>query len=222
MHFVQSHILKKLSLSPKARYADLKPQSIESNLFSYHLKTLMKEGLISGNQEKYSLTSKGKSFVDRVSFETFRERIQPKIVTLLVLENNKGEYLLYKRKRAPFIDHIGFPYGKIHMEERIEEAAERELEEKAGLKGDLKHRGEVYISVYDETELISHMLCHVFTTKKYSGTLKTDTTIGQCFWGKIEHIPPKDLIPGVKQVIQLLKKNKTLFFAEYFLNVYED
>jgi ADP-ribose pyrophosphatase YjhB (NUDIX family) len=221
MHYLQKHILKKLTVNKEARYSDMKPSGIESNLFSYHAKSLVDSGHIILKNGSYRLTALGRQYVDRVSFETFGERIQPKIVTLVVLED-KGKYLLYKRKRSPFIDHVGFPYGKIHLEERVEEAAHRELQEKTGLSAELRHRGEVYITVHDETELISHMLCHVFTGKKFSGELRSASTIGECFWGDVEEIKKTDLIPGVQQIIKLLKGNKSLFFAEYFLNTSEE
>ncbi|MDP2651486.1 MAG: NUDIX domain-containing protein [bacterium] len=221
MHEVQKHILKRLSLVDKSRYAELKPRTVEGNLFVYHLRSLMRSGLVASTEDGYCLTPKGKLLIDRISFETFNERIQPKIVTLLVVEN-ENKYLLYKRRRAPFIGRVGFTYGKIHLEERLREAAERELFEKTNLKADLKHRGDVYITVHDETELVSHMLCHVFTGTKSQGVLRTDTTIGECYWGKLEDVKDTDLIPGVKQIAKLLKKKKEFFFAEYFLNTSDE
>jgi len=221
MHEIQKHIFKKLSLVKSARYAGLKPKTVDGNLFVYHLKKLIKEKYIVSENESYRLTPKGKNLVDRVSFEIFQERIQPKIVTLLVIEN-KGNYLLYRRKRSPFIGSIGFPYGKIHLEEHIAEAAERELKEKTGLSANLRHRGEVYLAVYDEAELITHMLCHIFTGKNPSGELKTDSPMGDVFWGKIEDMTSNKLIPGVKQIAKLLKKNRGQFFAEYFINANEE
>jgi len=221
MHEIQKHILKKLSLAKAVRYADLKPKAAEGNLFVYYLKKLIKERYVLSKDRRYGLTSKGKNFVDRVSFEIFQERTQPKIVTLLVIEHKKN-YLLYHRKRSPFMGSIGFPYGKIHLEEHIAEAAERELNEKTGFSANLHHRGDVYITAYDETELLTHMLCHVFTGSNPSGILKTDSSIGEVFWGKIEDISNDKLMPGVKQILKLVRKNKNRFFAEYFLNVNEE
>jgi ADP-ribose pyrophosphatase YjhB (NUDIX family) len=223
MHHIQKHILKKLSLSKKDRYADLKPRGVESNLFVYHLKALIREGYVISKDESYRLSAGGKLYADRVSFESFQERIQPKIVTILVIKNS-DKYLLYRRRRQPFIGRIGFPYGKIHLEEHLDDAASRELNEKTGLETKLTHRGMVYITVHDETELVSHMLCHVFSGQNPSGELRTDTSIGECFWDKLESIPTKKLIPGVKEIAKLLKKKPSskLFFAEYFLNTSED
>lgn len=219
MHHIQSHILKKLSLTKKASYSELKPKAVEGNQFSYHLKLLVKEGLIAPHNGMYSLTSKGSQLSDRMTMETFKERIQPKIVTLIVLEQ-KGKLLLYERNKSPFIGHIGFPYGKIHLEERILDAAHRELADKTGLKANLTHRGDVYITVHNETELVSHMLCHVFTGKNILSTTSNVELPRNCFWSKIEDIARQKLIPGALQIKKLLDKNKKgFFFDEFFLNI---
>ncbi len=217
MHELQQHILKTLMYSRKAKYSYLKPKEIESNLFSYHLKSLIESGLIELRDTFYYLTAKGKQYVDTLSTQTLRPRIQPKIVTIVVLKQ-KDRYVLYERKRMPFIDHIGFPYGKIHLEERILDAATRELREKTGLQANLKHRGDVYLTIHDETELVSHMLCHVFSGSKITGELKSE-----CFWSPIEQLPKNKLIPGVTQIAKLLETSRNkFFFAEYFLNTSED
>jgi len=222
MHDIQKDILNKLMLSKKAKYSELKPTIIEGNLFSYHLQNLTKENFIELKTGKYNLTAKGKQYVDRISSKTFNTRIQPKIVTLLVLKD-KGKFLLYKRKKMPFIDCVGFPYGKIHMEEHVQDSANRELLEKTGLQATLKHRGIVSLTVHDETELITQMLCHIFTGTKIIGSLKDDPSLNECFFAKIEDFPKSNLIPGVLQIEKLLKNSVgKFFFAEYFLNSTEE
>lgn len=222
MHKTQKQIIKKLLENKRATYTQLKPKNIEGNVFIYHLKSLIKNDYISKNNKIYSLTPKGKHLVDRLSLDNLNERIQPTIVTTIILED-KGKYLLYKRKKQPFFDHICFPYGKIHLEERILEAASRELFEKSGLKADLKYKGHVYLTIHDETELVSNMLCHVFSGKNISGEIRTDYSSGQCFWDKLENFPKIKILPGVTQMAKLLKtKNKEMFFEEYFLNTTDE
>lgn len=218
MHEIQKHILKKLSSVDKARYGELKPRTVEGNQFVYHLRTLMRNGYVRNSGGVYSLASLGQQLVDRMSFKTFKERIQPKVVSIIALKDG-NEYLFYKRNRLPFLGRVGFPYGKIHLEERILDAAHRELLEKTNLRATLKHRGVVYLTVHNETELVVHMLCHVFTGTDPEGELRSDTTFGGCFWSSMKDIPEKSLIPGVKQIIKHLERDKQFFFAEYFLNI---
>ncbi|MEI6553218.1 MAG: NUDIX domain-containing protein [bacterium] len=223
MHDIQKTILRKLMLSKKAKYSELKPAVIEGNLFSYHLQVLTKEKFIELKSGKYSLTFKGKRYVDGISTSTFSTRAQPKIVTFLVLKD-KGKYLLYKRQKMPFIDRVGFPYGKMHLEEYIGDAAKRELLEKTGLTARLKHRGIIYLTVHsenenNEAELVSQMLCHIFSGTKITGNLIQNNPEHNCFWSKLENYKKDNLIPGVLQIEKLLKQNKTkFFFAEFFLS----
>lgn len=236
MHEIRHHILKKLSQNPRATYSDLRPIVVQSNAFAYHLKTLKEEGLLTetvskvDNKKWYSLSTKGKLYVDKISFDITGERIQPKIVNLLVIQKGKNEYLFYTRKRTPFIDHIGFPYGKIHLEERIHNAALRELHEKTGLNVPLRHVGDTYIAVHDEDELISHMLCHIFLgTVSTTGPMrekKEDAFIEVkpgCFWSTLEAIPASKRIPGVTEIEHLIRSlnpdKPERFFEEFFLTI---
>src|SRR5918996_1637704 len=104
MHYIQQKILHGLTHVDSARFSALRPSEIASNHFIYHLKQLIRDRLVLKNQDgSYSLTPAGKAYVDKVSFDGFRPRSQPKIVNLIACQNRKGEYLLYKRKHQPFI-----------------------------------------------------------------------------------------------------------------------
>lgn len=110
MHRLQQHIIHQLILHPSLRYARLKPDEVEGNLFMYHLRQLMKEGLVTKRSDgQYELAAEGKLYADRLSLQSFTPRVQPKIVTLIACQNEHDEWLLYERKRQPLIGQIGFP-----------------------------------------------------------------------------------------------------------------
>lgn len=222
MHRLQQHILKEITLTGPRRFTELKPKSIEGNKFVYHLHALIREGYVAPHKNAYILTAAGKRYAERMSLESYQERVQPKIVTLLVLKNKQGEYLLYKRRRVPFRNMVSFPYGKMHLGERVEDAAARELIEKTGLSAVLTFRGSVYLAIHDEEEIVSHMLCHVFTGKKYQGDLRAQTPAGDCFWGNPYTLDTRFCMPGTQQVLKQLQSSKKNFFAEYFLDVHEE
>lgn len=213
MHWIQKQILAQLIYHPTRRYSELKPENVEGNLFMYHLRCLMREGYASKVSGGYQLSAAGKQYADRLSLDTLKPRIQPKIVSLIVCRNRHGEYLLYRRQRQPFSGLVGFPHGKIHLGETVAEAAERELEEKAGLTAQLTHRGEAYLTVYQGPDLISQTLCHVFRGFTPRGTLKDPEAAGSCFWGKIG---TKDQVaPGMRDILQLVTGNSRRFFREF-------
>lgn len=217
MHILQQKIIASLIKQPKLRFSDLRPERIESNQFVYHLKSLMRDKLIKKTDNLYHLTVVGKQLAGRLSSQNLRERIQPKIVTMVVCQNYAGEYLLCRRNRQPFLNTVGFPYGKIHLGETIKDAVERELKEKTGLLAKLKYRGDVYLTVYENKELLSQVLCHIFSGDKPVGKLIETSDKGECFWSKLESFKKSELIPGFTEITKLLKNKPIgqLFFGEY-------
>lgn len=219
MHQLQQHILTKLIGAAGCRYRDLKPKEVEGNLFTYHLKQLIDEGLLSKSGQTYDLTAKGLQYVGSLSLKDYQPRVQPKIVTLIAVKNKRGDWLLYRRSKQPFRGQVGFPYGKLHLNETIEIAARRELKEKTGIEADLHHAGETYITVTKNDELIASMLCHIFSGKNPHGELMKDSPIGNCFWAKVTNPAAKDFFPGFKEIHdQLRKERQSRFFEEVFIN----
>src|SRR5438874_5275120 len=121
MHRLQQHILQQLIHNSRLRYAQLKPTDVEGNLFMYHLRQVMSEGWVcKAGDGAYELSPVGQAYVERLSLKTLTPRAQPRIVTLMVCQNEDSEYLLFRRKRQPLIGMVGFPYGKLHLGESIQ------------------------------------------------------------------------------------------------------
>ena len=184
----------------------------------YHLKQLITDELVEKTDNRYQLTQKGLKFVDTLSLKNLKPRIQPKIITLLAVKNNSGKWLLYKRSRQPMFGKIGFPYGKIHLGEKIKEAAERELLEKTGIEAKLNHKGDVYITTNSSNDLVSHVLLHIFTGKNPKGALLKESDIGKCYWGSIKDIPEENIFLGLEDILKLIK-TKNHFFEELTYNI---
>lgn len=196
------------------RYSQLKPEGVEGNLFMYHLRVVTRDGYVQKVAGGYQLTASGKQFVDRISMEKFQPRIQPKIVTLLIVKNLQGQLLLWRRNKQPFIHKVGFITGKIHLGEGIDQAANRELQEKAGLTAQLHHAGDGYLTVYEDRELISQVLFHCFVGETSTSDIPEEFR-KEVFWGEISN-QSSDLTPGAQEIYELAKnsKNSEHFFAE--------
>jgi|CXWL01.1.fsa_nt_gi ADP-ribose pyrophosphatase YjhB (NUDIX family) len=217
MHIIQKHILKKLAESKMLRYGQIKPPQTEGNQFSYHLKTLIRRGYVVRKQNGYALTTKGVHHATEVTFEHFSVRVQPKVTTLIVCKNPKGEYLVYTRNREPFLNMEGFPYGKVHLGERVAVAAERELREKAGIKADLKQKGVMYLLVTDaQNEIVAHTLFHIFIGTNIRGDIVSESPIGKIRWLSEKELLKQNIMPGVPEVLRIAKsKSVSLVFEEY-------
>jgi 8-oxo-dGTP pyrophosphatase MutT (NUDIX family) len=199
MHWIQFHILDQLIHASSRRFSELRPDSVESNLFQWHLKQVIKLGYVEklSDGTGYRLSAKGLYYADRLS-ETLRtERVQPKIITIVALHNPDGRFLLHSKHRQPYISMAQFPAGKVHNDESLHQAAEREMVEKLGVVMDgLSYVGGVHARVRQGGELTSEYFGFLFAGE-FNGGLPKDT-----FWYNPKN-PPADveLMPSVQQIM---------------------
>lgn len=218
MHWIQRHILKQLATSEACRYKDLKPEGVEGNLFMYHLKQLMTEKYVAKKDSLYALTKSGKKFVGGMSLETGNPTILPRLFVMLYAKNGKGEILLYKWNRQPYLDHVSLPFSRIRYGQTIQEAAEQNLQNKTNLKGELKNRGLVNVVVKKSGEISTHYIAHIFEFKNANGEPTADGLTGQPFWGNLEDFDVSDLVNGTEEIIKSLKAEKEPIFNEISIN----
>lgn len=211
-HVVQKDIVKTLVGVGSARFSELKPKRVESNLFMYHLKQLIKAGIIEKDDTTYRLTAQGRMFVDRANLDHLVFRVQPKIVNILAIRSGKGNWLLLQRKHEPHIDRIGFPSGKLHYGERLEEAAHRELQEKTGLSGlDLKLTGNVLMRFLDKDtqETVNHTIGYVFFAELADEPKITNSSMyWRSYWGPETQLLDGNVFKGHQDILRLLAENR--------------
>jgi ADP-ribose pyrophosphatase YjhB (NUDIX family) len=210
-HFIERYILRVLAHQKVARFRDMKPGNVDSNLYAYHLKLLIRTRLVEKTEGGYRLTARGLFYVDRVNNESFNVRNQYKIITMSLLKNSKEEILLTKRDKQPFITRWTLPSGKIHLDDRdISQAATRELHEKIGLdKANLRHAGDCYIRVRDtDDQIISAVFAHIFTGES---SWKIPENRADLAWTdekwRVEH----KLAPAVEDIIKLCEQHNRWF-----------
>jgi ADP-ribose pyrophosphatase YjhB (NUDIX family) len=212
-HHIQKHIIDVLMYTQTARFRDLRPPKVDTNLFTYHLKGLLKIGLIEkGEAGGYTLSSAGLSYVDRISTEKKSIRTQPKIINMLVIQNSDGDILLQKRTKQPYIDTWTLPYGKLHVEDRtVEKAAQREAFEKLGLENpELEHAGDAYIRVMMDGSLLSTTLAHVFRAYR-DYEIKRDDLV----WARPHKLSDYRLSPAVEEIMTRTFFKDPHYFEEF-------
>jgi ADP-ribose pyrophosphatase YjhB (NUDIX family) len=218
-HHIQKHILDVLMFQEIARFRDLRPPKTDTNLFSYHLKLLIKNDVVKKIPSGYSLSIKGLSYVDRVSVLSKVVRTQPKIITMLVIQNSDGDVLLWRRKRQPFINAWTLPYGKLHTEDSsIEAAVQRELSEKLALPNQpVRHVGDCYIHVNADGQLLSSTLAHIFRFE--NDDIRTHENL---IWVKPHKLSNYKLAPAVESIIARSFFNDPHFFDEFYEDWYSE
>jgi ADP-ribose pyrophosphatase YjhB (NUDIX family) len=216
MHHIQKHILRTLMYTKWARFRDMRPPRVDSNAYSYHLKALQKEGYVERGEKGYCLTPAGLFYVDRVSMTNLEPRQQPKIITMTVLKNTKGNVLLYSKLRQPFIGSWVLPFGKVHLtNESLDMAAKRELEEKAGATiSSVHHVGDCYIHATIKSQLVSSVLAHIFTaTMSEEDHIDTEKYAVQ--WMSAANRQKLTLGPAVEAIISETETEQPFFFKTF-------
>lgn len=211
-HHIQKFIIDVLMYQKVARFRDLRPPKTDTNLFTYHLNSLVKQGMVEKVEGGYALSTLGLSYVDRVSVEKKTIRTQPKIITMLVVQNGEGDILLQRRTKQPYIDTWTLPYGKLHVEdESVKEAAQREALEKLGLQGqEMEHAGECYIRVSAGGGLVSTTLAHVF--RFYKDDIETNENL---IWARPHKLHQFALAPAVEEVMTRTFFKDAFYFEEF-------
>lgn len=211
-HHIQRHIMSVLMYSETARFRDLRPPRTDANLFSYHLKVLMKNHFVAKTAAGYQLSQNGLVYVDRVSTEKMSIRSQPKIISMLFMQNDDGKILLQKRTKQPFINCWTLPYGKLHIEDvSILQAAQREAYEKLGLKNAaLTHAGDCYIRVFNDDEILTSTLAHIF--RHEGNEVAASETLA---WVSVHDLVNYALAPAVEQIIGRTVFRDSHFFEEF-------
>lgn len=211
-HHIQKYILSTLLYQKSARFRDLRPPRVDTNLYSYHLKLLQKSGMIEKTDDGYQLAPLGLQYVDRVNADKFFVRQQPKIVTMLVVQNSEGDILLQKRTKQPYIDSWTLPYGKLHIDDvSVIMAAKREMQEKLHLhEGRPTHAGDCYIRVWRDGQILSSTLAHVF--RLYHDEVAQSETVQ---WARPHKLKQLNLAPAVEQIMTRTFFRDRHFFEEF-------
>ncbi|HET8690098.1 MAG TPA: NUDIX hydrolase [Candidatus Saccharimonadales bacterium] len=211
-HHIQKHILSVLMHRGSARFRDLRPLKTDTNLFAYHLKLMTKNRVVEKTDGGYKLAPKGLAYVDRVNADKLFVRNQPKIITMLVIQNSEGDVLLLRRDKQPYIDRWTLPYGKLHIDDTSAKmAAQREAYEKLGLKDQkMRHVGDCYIRVKSDGRILSSTLAHVFTFNH--DDIATNERIK---WFRPHKLSSLDLAPAVESIMSRTFFNDPYFFEEF-------
>lgn len=216
-HHIQRTILSDLLTADSKRYRDLKPKDIESNLFLYHMKELIRMQLVQKRSSGvYSLSRKGRQLADRSSLGTFKLRLQPKLISVLVLKNRDGRYILINRTHVPFLGFTGFPSGKIHFGESLHGAAKRELAEKTGLEIEIKLRGNLHMRFLDRLthEVVFDTIAYVHVGEVDVDKHRFEGDYFYTYLGSKDDLFVDKSFKGHREILNFLKTHQDTYFIE--------
>lgn len=203
MHWIERHILKALAFSDTKRYKELKPDSVDGNLFQYHAKQLEKQGLIERNSTGYKLTSTGKVFVaDLSQTKLMNARKTPRAVTMIIAVNKQDQYLLFKWKRQPYRGLISFVFGRQLYGQPVIESAKEQLFFKTGYSAKLNYIGSADIINRNQDDIIDHLSFSIFEANELKKVTEPDGLTGEYFWGNPKDFDPAQSVFGFDKIVQ--------------------
>ncbi len=210
-HAIQKAIIRQLSDRESASFSDLRPPQIDTNLFSYHLKVLVRHGLIEKIGDIYRLGLGGLRYASTSWSETLN-RPRPELICTLVVQNSDGDILLQRHTRQPFINTWTLPGDQLYSDDaNTQTAVRRVVSIGLGLdQVDLRHAGEAYVRVYGSDELLAVTMTHIYRFES-DDIVPNDDLI----WVQPHKLHDYRLAPGVESIIARSFFNDNCFFEEF-------
>ena len=213
-HNIRQHILHALTYVKWGRFRDMRPKNVDSNLYNYHLKALIKDGYVEHNKTKgYRLSPLGLYYAEQTSSENFKMCQKPKIITMSYIENEKREVLLWCQPRQPFINAWALINGKVHYEdESIESAAKREIDSFINKPiQTIRQAGLIEVNVKILNNKVTHFIAHIFVINLNDNNIKAE----HMKWININDLSNYKLAPVAKEIIQLVRSKDTFFYKHF-------
>lgn len=171
----------------------------------------------------YVLSQKGKLFSSRMSLRQGTALMQPKIVVMLICQNEGGEYLLFRWSRQPYSGLVSFPFSKLHFGRTLNETLDEALFYKTKLTGKFSYVGDVYITTRNESkQVLDHVLAHLYRVTDVRGALGAhDGLTGEPFWGVPKDISADEHVSGFVEILQLIDSGEQGFMYEITVTIPE-
>lgn len=212
LHHIQKTILDSLATAESLRYGEIKPQELDGNVFVYHLKSLIRDGYVTKQDDgAYILTSKGRETIVRR-----REPIETSAHSVFfIVVKRDDQYLLRRRLVMPLIGHVGFVHGEPHVELETALSARKRLYDKTGVDCQLQVQGAALITQYKNGELQSFthaIILYGITDQEI--TISSDST-GENFWSA--SVNESSYLPSCSDIIDMIESDMTWLEKTYYL-----
>lgn len=218
-HHVQRGIVYRLALEDNLRFSDLKPDTVENKLFTYHLKKVVAAGYVSKSDDGlYHLTAEGRRLGIRVlsSPQTLTDRAHS-VLFLVIRRRSDNAWLLYKRKTQPLIGRVGFMHVTPSADQPVSETAASLCKERTGLDCEFTALGGGYFRTYrsDELESFTHftlLLCEDARGELIQG----NSDYAEYFWQADPDFTSADMLPNMPQLVEAYSAGKPFFIEQAF------
>lgn len=217
-HHIQRSIIYRLALVSDLRFSDLKPDTIENKLFTYHLKKVIAAGYAQKNPDGlYSLTSEGRRLGLGVleSMQAWTERAYS-VLFLVIRRKSDGAWLLYKRNRHPLIEGVGFMNCSPLATENIAQTAASACKKKTNLECSFTVLGSGFFRVYEQQLLESFTHFTLLVCEDAQGELVQDDPYADYFWEQTVPLTDPNILPNMSTLVALYEAKEPFFIERTF------
>ena len=215
IHHIQRAILDSLATCERARYGELKPQNLDGNIFTYHLKQLITDRYVVKNDDgSYSLLPKGKEYL----VHRYEDSSQQAHSIFLIAIQQGDQWLMRERLVQPLLGMAGFIHGEPVANEPLLDTAQRRLLEKTGLSTPLHifSSGLIKITRNDIIESFSHAI--ILTAQTDEDFNISEDQTGRQFWQSSDALSQSSILPSCSDiVVRIAAGDNSTFVLEYNL-----
>lgn len=217
-HHIQKHIVYTLAFSDGMRFGELKPDDLENKAFDYHLKKVIKAGLVEKTIEGlYALTSEGKR-VGKGAFGKQTRMIDRAYSTLLlaIRRADDGAWLLMRRKSQPLIGLTGFMNVQPTASDHIVYTAAQVCRDQTGLTGEFVVHGHGYFRVYRTGALESFIHFTLLLCNDIQGELHQNSSLAEYYWDMDPDWSAPEMLPNTQTLRKMLAARQGQFVDQRF------
>ncbi len=218
----QAFIMRQLFTRGALRFAEINTRGFPSDQFSYHLRQLIKRGLVDkSDQGIYSLSVDGRTQAILLDSKSDRFIDQGFIACRIILaRNQKGrrQYLMQRRTKVPYQGYLSEPGGKIVLGEDVLAAAERNMLAETGLMCHMELRGMMHLKDKYLGRIVQDKFFFVLRATEPRGELLPKGETGENRWMSIDEIiaDPKTH-QGVTDMIAMAESGKLSFGEQTYI-----
>ncbi len=212
IHHIQRSIINVLAHKDPARYADLKPEDLDGNKFTYHLKQVVSAKLVDQNDDgTYSLTPHGRAYL----VHRYEDSNESAHTIFLVVLRHGDKLLLRRRLVQPSNGFAGFIHGEPVSTKPLEESVKTRILGKTGLEiSNIKVHASGFITMVKggQPESFSHAIIISADTSTDELPIVRDET-GENFWINESDIDTtENLLQSCPDILKLVKTDAPGWF----------
>jgi hypothetical protein len=219
-HHLQRGIVYRLAFAESLRFSELKPDTIENKLFTYHLKKVLDAGYVAKDKDgHYSLTPEGRRLgVHVLETQNMLPELADSVLFLVIRRMADGAWLFYRRNTHPLKDRVGFMHCRPNSTMTTAQTAAQSCREKTGLSGVFKPLGGGYFRVYEGNDLESFTHFTLMVCDDASGELLKHDDNAEYFWSNDPDFASPEMLPNMPTLVELYLAGKP-FFVEKTIDI---